>query len=273
MDHVKDDLLSAIYSCSQNENLNNNTIALYGSPGVGKTALIRNLAECVDLPFAQISVGNINDAHYLVGSSYTYQHSEPGHLVKSIIRMGYKNGIILFDEIDKLSNGPRGNEILGTLMHLCDSTQNTSFEDKYLDGIPIDFSKYIFIYSLNNMDTMNSALLSRIGQNIVKIKDYSLKDKIEIAQSHIIPGYLSIIEQDQIYFSEEILEYIIKECIPIVSKGVRELKAQIVKIIRMVKYYNVLEVPGYEYPIILDKNIINFVLNKADTPCIKKYII
>lgn len=123
------------------------------------------------------------------------------------------------------------------------------------------------------MDTMNSALLSRIGQNIVKIKDYSLKDKIEIAQSHIIPGYLSIIEQDQIYFSEEILEYIIKECIPIVSKGVRELKAQIVKIIRMVKYYNVLEVPGYEYPIILDKNIINFVLNKADTPCIKKYII
>jgi ATP-dependent Lon protease len=175
--------------------------------------------------------------------------------------MGYKNGIILLDEIDKLSNSSRGNEILGTLMHLCDPTQNSVFEDKYLDGIPIDFSNYIFVYSLNNMEIMNPALLSRIGQNIIKIGDYSLDDKIAITKLHIIP---ELIKNNEIVFNDDVIKYIIGECIPIMSKGIRELKAQVVKIVRMVKYYNALGKEGYTYPLVLDKSIISYVLNKVD---------
>jgi ATP-dependent Lon protease len=260
MDHAKDDIMSAIYAYKNKSNTSNNTIALYGSSGVGKTALIRHLAMSVDLPFVHISVGNINDSSYLVGSAYTYQYSQPGHLVKSIIKMGYKNGIILLDEIDKLSNSSRGNEILGILMHLCDPTQNNVFDDKYLDGIPIDFSNYIFVYSLNNMEIMNPALLSRIGQNIIKIEDYTLDDKIAITKLYIIPD---LIKHGEIIFNDDIIKYIIDECIPLKSKGIRELKAQIIKIIRMVRYYNALEKKGYIFPLVLDKVIIGHVLNKV----------
>lgn len=258
MDHAKDDLLSAIHAYNNNDK-NNNTIALFGSPGVGKTALVRHLADCVDLPFAHISVGNVNDSKYLVGSSYVYQHSEPGYLVKSIIRMGFKNGIILLDEIDKISNSSGGSEILGLMMHLCDPTQNSVFEDKYLGGVPIDFSNYIFVYSLNNMDIMNPALLSRIGQNIIKIKDYTLDDKIEIVKMHVLPD---LVKGGEVVVSDDVIKYVVSECIPFKSKGMRELKAQMMKIVRMVKYYNALGKDGYEYPVVLNEDIVKYVLDK-----------
>lgn len=274
MDSAKDDLLSIIYSYATNPKSSNNSIALYGSPGVGKTALVRQFATLIDLPFVQISIGNINDASYLVGHTYTYVSSEPGNIVKSIIKLGFKNGIIFLDEIDKLSDSSRGSEILGTLMHLCDFAQNNSFEDKYLDGIPIDMSGYLFVYSLNDMNKMNPALLSRIGQNIIKVPDYVLGDKIIIAEKYIIPKILSEfnISPNQIQFSSEIISYIITDCIQISSKGIRELKAQLLKIIRMVNYFHIIKPKEYVFPLILTKSIIDVILNKNNSDVQKKYI-
>lgn len=274
MNSAKDDLLSVIYSYATNPKSSNNSIALYGSPGVGKTALVRQFATLIDLPFVQISIGNINDASYLVGHTYTYVSSEPGNIVKSIIKLGFKNGIIFLDEIDKLSDSSKGDEILGTLMHLCDFAQNNSFEDKYLDGIPIDMSGYLFVYSLNDMTKMNPALLSRIGQNIIKVPDYSLSDKITIAEKYIIPKiFLEFnINPNQIQFNSEIIAYIITDCIQISSKGIRELKAQLLKIIRMINYFHIIKPNEYIFPLFLTKSIIDRILNKSKLDVQKKYI-
>lgn len=51
------------------------------------------------------------------------------------------NPIIFFDELDKISETARGDEIIGVLTHLSDHSQNTHFTDRYFDGIPLDFSK------------------------------------------------------------------------------------------------------------------------------------
>ena len=58
------------------------------------------------------------------------------------------NPIILFDELDKISDTPKGDEITGVLTHLTDTTQNSNFSDKYLSEISLDMSKalYIFMY-------------------------------------------------------------------------------------------------------------------------------
>ena len=44
------------------------------------------------------------------------------------------NPVIFFDELDKISDTARGNEITGLLTHLTDNTQNNSFHDKYFSG-------------------------------------------------------------------------------------------------------------------------------------------
>jgi ATP-dependent Lon protease len=276
MDSVKDDLLSIIYNYATNPKSTHNSVALYGPPGTGKTHLVRCFAEHANIPFIQISVGNINDASYLIGSSYTYIHSQPGYIVQSIIRSGFKNGIIFLDEIDKISMSDRGSEVLGTMMHLCDFTQNSTFEDKYLGGIPIDMSKYLFVYSLNDIDKMNRALLSRIGQNLIKIADYTITDKIIIAENFIIPKLLNElnISETSINFSHDIISYIITDCIPIATKGIRELKGIIYKIIRLVKYYHKINPIEFTFPLLLTKNIINNILHKNDSKLsTKKYIL
>jgi len=276
MDSVKDDLLSIIYNYATNYNSTHNSVALYGPPGTGKTHLVRCFAEKANIPFIQISIGNVNDASYLIGSSYTYIHSQPGHIVQSLIRSGYKNGIIFLDEIDKISSSDRGSEVLGTMMHLCDFTQNSTFEDKYLGGIPIDMSNYLFVYSLNDIDKMNKALLSRIGQNLIKITDYTLADKIIIAEQFIIPKLLNElnISTESIHFEHVMISYIITDCIPISTKGIRELKGIIYKIIRLVKYYNKINSIEFAYPLTLTKNIINTILHKNDSNLsINRYIL
>ncbi len=266
MNPVKDDLLSIIYNYASNPKSTHNSVALWGPPGTGKTHLLKCFAQHAKIPYVQLSIGNINDASYLIGSSYTYVHSEPGHIVKSINRMGYKNGIIFLDEIDKISNSDRGSEVLGTMMHLCDFTQNSAFEDKYLSGIPIDMSNYLFVYSLNDIDKMNKALLSRIGQNMIKVPDYTLGDKIIIGEQYIIPKLLSDlnINPELITFPNQTISYIITDCIPIASKGIRELKGILFKIIRLIKYYNKINPMEFKFPLILTNQTINTILNKSN---------
>ena len=59
--------------------------------------------------------------------------SKIGHWVLLLQKKG-KNPIIFFDELDKVSETPRGEEIVGVLTHLTDHSQNASFCDRYFDG-------------------------------------------------------------------------------------------------------------------------------------------
>jgi ATP-dependent Lon protease len=40
------------------------------------------------------------------------------------------NPVIYFDELDKISETPKGEEILNILVHLTDTIQNNEFNDK-----------------------------------------------------------------------------------------------------------------------------------------------
>lgn len=284
LDHAKDDLLSMIYTyiVSSTNKIENNiintskTIALLGSPGTGKTELVRQFAKYTGLPFVQISIGSVNESSYLIGHSYTYHGSQPGHIIKSVIDMKYKNGIIFLDEVDKLSKSHKGDDVLGVLMHLCDFTQNSTFNDTYLDGIPIDMSNYLYVYSMNNIDNISKPLLSRIGQNIVHVDDYNIKDKIKIVKNFILPKCLkehNIYNSNDIIFGDDVITYIINTyCAN--TKGVRELQGIIRKIIRIINYKCIMESDLYKLPINVDIELVNKIMNKKNVECeVHKYIL
>ena len=60
------------------------------------------------------------------------------------------NPVIYFDELDKISDTPKGEEITGILTHLTDTTQNSCFHDKYFANMDFDLSKALFIFSYND---------------------------------------------------------------------------------------------------------------------------
>ena len=85
-----------------------------------------------------------------------------GKMADTLIRLGCMNPVFYFDELDKVSKTPKGDEIIHSLIHLTDSTQNNQFQDKYFSGIDFDLSKSVFIFSYNDESKINPILLDRM---------------------------------------------------------------------------------------------------------------
>jgi ATP-dependent Lon protease len=236
---VKEEILMILNNKISNSDITGNAFALLGKPGVGKTCIIRTLSEALNIPFVQISLGGTQDSSYLDGHSYTYEGATPGIIAKSIIQMGCNNGIIFFDEIDKLSNSSKGKEVAWNLLHITDFSQNNDFRDKYLCDVSIDLSKIWFIYSMNTIKNMDKALKDRMP--IIRVHGYKNNDKIKIAKNYIMPKILKKLglNNNDIKFDDEILEYIIKKCYRRNEEtGVRKLEKVLNKLLSKINLYS-----------------------------------
>ena len=207
-----------------------------GPPGVGKTSLAKNgLSQCLlnetdntHRPFAFIPVGGSCNGSTLSGHNYTYVGSTWGRIVDILIDKKCLNPIIFIDELDKVSKSEHGKEIIGILTHLVDSTQNESFQDKYFNGIDLDLSKALFIFSYNDPDAIDRILLDRIHR--IKFDHLSLDDKLVIANNYLLPEiYKNVGLTNIIKLSDEILIYIIEHYT--YEAGVRKLKEILFEII------------------------------------------
>jgi endopeptidase La len=199
-----------------------------GSPGIGKTSLAKNgLANCLKdedgkpRPFSFIALGGSCNGTTLEGHGYTYMHSTWGRIADILMESKCMNPIIYIDELDKVSKTELGKEIVGILMHLIDTTQNDSFQDKYFAGINLDLSKALFIFSYNDPEQIDRILLDRIHR--IKFDNLSLEDKIVIVKDYILPNYNTKMGfSNTIVLTDEMIEYIIEHYT--LEPGVRKLK-------------------------------------------------
>ena len=120
------------------------------------------------------------------------------------------NPVIYFDELDKISETSKGDEIVNLLIHLTDTSQNSNFTDKYLgSGIHIDLSRAIFVFSFNDIEKINPILRDRI--QMIKLNDFSVEEKVKIAREYLLPGIFRDFDtsvKKSCLFTDEMLEYI-----------------------------------------------------------------
>ena len=134
-------------------------IAIKGPPGTGKTTLIKDgISKILGRDFAFIALGGATDSSFLEGHSYTYEGSTHGKIIDLLINCKCMNPIIYFDELDKVSETPKGEEITGILTHLTDTAQNMKFHDKYFAELDFDLSRCLFIFSYNDESRVNPIL-------------------------------------------------------------------------------------------------------------------
>ena len=171
-------------------------IAIKGPMGTGKTTLVKEgISKILGREFAFIALGGAGDSSFLEGHSYTYEGSTWGKIVQILIDSKCMNPVIYFDELDKISDTPRGQEIVGILTHLTDTSQNSQFHDKYFSDIDFDLSKCLFIFSYNDESKVNPILKDRMYR--IQTKGYDAKEKITIARNYLLPKI-----REQVNFNE-----------------------------------------------------------------------
>jgi ATP-dependent Lon protease len=199
-------------------------IAIHGPPGTGKTSLVKEgISKILNRPFAFIALGGATDSSFLEGHSYTYEGSNWGKIVQILIDSKCMNPVIYFDELDKISDTPRGEEIAGILTHLTDTSQNSQFHDKYFAEINFDLSKCLFIFSYNDESKVNPILKDRMYR--IKTMGYSGKEKTVISNSYLLPKIREQVKftNNEIIISDSTISHIIEtHCNK--EDGVRNLK-------------------------------------------------
>lgn len=244
------------------------SLLLAGPPGVGKTSIIKNgIAKALNWPFQFISLGGDSDASTYTGHQLVYESSHCGKIVNSLCAAKSMSMVLMFDELDKISATPKGEEVQNLLVHLTDPVQNGEFEDKYLAGIPIDLSKVMFTFSANYLERIDKVLLDRM--TVVQLQGYSQKEKVTIAESFLLPAALKEVGLgEKVGLSKDVVQYIIENYANEES-GVRELKRcmeQIAQKINMLRMFNNKDLPFYikdfSLPFVVKKDHIDLFLKK-----------
>ena len=180
-----------------------------------------------------------------------------GKIADVLIECKCMNPVFYFDELDKVSDTPRGEEIINTLIHLTDSSQNSEFSDKYFHGIDLDLSNSLFIFSYNDKNKISPILLDRFI--CVETEKFNTEDKIQIAKNYLLKDIFKQlnIPNNKYKFKDELIEYIISNYTNN-EGGVRTLKKILFNIFSKINFFNLKKHnKNIKYSFILEEDELN----------------
>ena len=187
---AKQAMLERLYMWLKHPFVPQRPLALKGCPGNGKTSLVREgLAVIMNRPFNFMAMGGSFDSSFLLGHSYTYEGSTQGRMADALATSTCMNPILFFDEIDKCSSTPKGEEVVNVLVHVTDTTQSHHFRDRYLNGIDLDVSRSLMVFAFNDVTKVSPVLLDRF--QVIQTDVFSSASQGHILKNYLLPRILA----------------------------------------------------------------------------------
>lgn len=278
LEKPKDQIINIVSQMIRNPEFSINAIGLWGCKGTGKSSIASSIAYTLGRPLKVISLGGESDASSLSGHNFTYVGSGAGRLIEILSESKCMNPVVLIDELDKVSETHHGKEIIGTLIHLTDSTTNNKYNyDKYFAGVEFDLSKVLFIFTYNDPSKVDRILADRLFK--IKVDNYNVKEKLEITNKHLIKRTLEQygFNDEHIKFTDEAINYIINSSKS--DEGMRDIKRKFEIIVSRINTlilsdpnkpiiklkYNVLHNSYREFPCVVEKDHVDILLVDSTT--------
>lgn len=243
-------------------------LCFIGFPGTGKTHIARSIALSIfednsSNNCLHISLAGAMDSSWLLGIPKHYHGSQPGRIVRGIIRSGFHNPVILLDEIDKATTRS-GSSSHGSpaeaLLSVTDPDHGDHFEDYFLE-MPIDLRPVHIIATANDANEIHSTLLDRF--QIFRFKKYEEEEFNQIVQNYLWRDVWSLLKlNENKTLSKQIIKMLF-ERYDSYNIGLRPLKRLLfrlgLRIIRSKIEYNNIEtgiIKKPQSPIVIDPALI-----------------
>ncbi len=229
LEKVKERIVEYLAVQQRVDKLKGPILCLVGPPGVGKTSLGQSIAKATNRKFVRMSLGGVRDEAEIRGHRRTYIGSMPGKILQNMSKVGVRNPLFLFDEVDKMGMDFRGDPS-SALLEVLDPEQNSTFVDHYVE-VEYDLSDVMFVATANTMN-IPAPLLDRM--EVIRLSGYTEDEKIAIAKQYLLPKQIKLngLKESEVRVAEsglrDIVRYYTREA------GVRSLERDISKICRKV---------------------------------------